>query len=161
MKTTTLNTLFILIFFISCATPYQKLRKNGGYSDEKINDHVYRVTFQGNERTSDEKVYKYFLKRCSELTLENKFSYFIIIESEDLEKISTNISEGSIQNKKKITTMAYSGDTTSAYSPVAPTEYKMVKKHIYVGKIALFKEGEEPIGAFKAENVLKDMGHEK
>ncbi len=137
---------------IGCATPYQKMGRNGGYQDEKINDHVYRITFQGNERTSDDKVYSYFLRRSAELTLEKNFAYFIIIESEDLSKVSSNISEGSARNKKKITTMAYSGDMS-----YAPTENKTVIKHTIVGKIALFREGEEPIGAYKAENVLKDV----
>lgn len=142
----------LMIFICGCATPYQKLGKRGGYSDEKINEHVYRVTFQGNTRTKDELVYKYFLKRSAELTLEKGFNYFIIIDTEDKSKTATVAQEGTPKNQKKITTIAYSGDID-----YMPTEYKHITKHILEGKIALFKEGEEPIDAFNAQDVLKSV----
>lgn len=149
-KTISILSLAILL---GCATPYKKLGKRGGYKDEKINDHVYRVSFIGNTRTSDDVVYKYFLRRCAELTLENNFSFFIIIDTEDKSKTTVVTSEGSPKNNRaNVTTMSYSGDTD--YSP---TEYKNITKHIIEGKIALFKDGEEPINAFKAEDVLKNV----
>lgn len=149
-------TISLILLFIStlfgCATPYQKLGKRGGYTDKKINDHVYLVTFQGNDRTSDEVVYKYFLRRCAEIALEHHFSYFIVIESEEATKASVNVAEGSSRNKSSVTTMSYSNDTD--YSP---TLYKTIVKHIIEGKVALFKEGEEPLNAIKVEDVLKNV----
>jgi hypothetical protein len=143
---------FSLLLLSGCATPYQKLGKRGGYSDEKINEHVYRVQFQGNTHSKDELVYKYFLKRSAELTLEKGYNYFIIVNTEDKSKTAVVSQEGTAQTRKPVTTVAYSGDVD-----FIPTEYKNISKHIIEGKIALFKEGEEPIDAFKAQDVLKSI----
>jgi hypothetical protein len=144
--------LFIVIISLAgCATGYQKLGKNGGYSDQKINDRVYKVSFQGNTHTSDEKVRKYFMRRCAEIALEHHFPYFIIIESEDITKYTTVMAEGSPLTKAKITAMSYSGNTA-----FKSTEYKSIPKHLIEGKIALFTEGEQPVNAIKVEDVLKN-----
>ena len=37
-----------------------------------------------------------------------------------------------------------------------PTEYKNINKHLIEGKITLFKEGEQPTDAYKAEDVFKN-----
>ncbi|MBC7538731.1 MAG: hypothetical protein H7281_07920 [Bacteriovorax sp.] len=141
---------FFLLFIGGCATSYQRLGKNGGYSDEKINDRVYKVSFQGNTRTSDDKVHKYFLRRCAEVALEHHFPYFIIIEKDDITKYTTVTAEGSPLTKAKITAVSYSGNT-----PFVPTEQKSIPKHLIEGKIALFKDGEQPVNAIIVEEVLK------
>jgi hypothetical protein len=148
------TSILIMVFcLVSCTTPYQKLGKRGGYSDEKINDHIYRVTFQGNSRTADDVVYKYFIRRCAELALEHHFNYFIVIETDDKITTKINVAEGSSEkSNKKITTMKYSGETN-----YAPTQYKTLINHIVEGKIALFKEGEEPLNAYNVEEVLKNV----
>lgn len=146
------NLLILLLFISGCATPYQKLGKRGGYTDEKINEHVYRVAFQGNTRTKDEDVYKYFIRRCAELTLEKGYKYFIVIETEDKSKSTVVVQEGTPKSRKALTTIAYSGETD-----FTPTQYKNVVKHIIEGKIALFKDGEEPIDAYKAQEVLQSI----
>jgi hypothetical protein len=66
----------------SCATPtpYQPAapgRNLGyGYSDYRIDDTHWRVTFSGNSLTSRETVEKYLLYRAAELTLEQGFDWF-------------------------------------------------------------------------------------
>lgn len=137
---------------VSCATPYQKLNKRGGYKEEKINEHVYRVSFQGNTRTKDEVVHRYFLRRCAELTLEKGYQYFIVINTEDKSRAALVVQEGTPRNKAPVTTVAYSSDTG-----FIPVEHKNIVKHQVEGEIAMFKKGEEPIDAFKAEDVLKSM----
>lgn len=143
--------LFSLVLIGGCATSYKKLGKYGGYSDEKINDRVYKVSFQGNTRTSDEKVHKYFMRRCAEVALEHHFPYFIVIKSDDITKYTTVTSEGSPLTKAKVTAMSYSGNTA-----FVPTEQKSIPKHLIEGKIALFQEGEQPVNALKVEEVLKN-----
>jgi hypothetical protein len=143
--------VFFLLFIGGCATTYQKQGKYGGYSDEKINDRVYKVSFQGNTRTSDDKVHKFFMRRCAEVALEHHFPYFIIIEKEDITKYTTVTAEGSPLTKAKITAMSYSGNTA-----FVPTEQKSIPKHIIEGKITLFKDGEQPVNALKVEEVLKN-----
>lgn len=153
LLTTIFHILLLSSIITGCATPYKKLGKNGGYTDEKINDRVYKVSFQGNTHTSDEKVYKYFLRRSAEIALSHHFPYFLVIESEDITKFVTVTTEGTPQTKKKITGISYSGMGKTAF---VPTEQKNIKKHLIEGKIALFQEGEQPANALSVEEILKD-----
>lgn len=64
------------------STPYQPLssanRIAGGYSDERVSEDRYRVSFAGNTLTSREKVEAYLLFRAAELTLEQGRDWFAI-----------------------------------------------------------------------------------
>ncbi len=70
---------------VGCAhrsTPYQPIssanRVAGGYSDIRLAEDRYRVTFAGNRLTSREKVETYLLFRAAELTLEKGRDWFAI-----------------------------------------------------------------------------------
>jgi len=62
-----------------CATPYQSVGVTGGYIDRKIDDQTYHVQFSGNGYTPADKVHKYFMYRCAELTTQAGYKYFTII----------------------------------------------------------------------------------
>lgn len=151
MKGTSLIFLLALMT-LSCATPYQKQGKRGGYSEQKISDNVYRVIFQGNTRTKDEIVYKYFLRRCAELTLEKGYQYFNILKTEDKTKNVLVLQQGTPLSNRPVTAVAYTNDT--AFIPI---EHKNITKHLVEGQIALFRANEAPIDAFKAQEVLHSM----
>lgn len=70
-----------LISLISCSTPYQSLGKMGGYSDSLINAKTAKVSFYGNVYTSNQKVADGMLYRCAEVTLQNNFDYFEIVNN--------------------------------------------------------------------------------
>lgn len=144
---------FFLVLTSACATKYKPMKSNEGfgYADEKINDLVYKITFQGNSRTSDEKIYHYFMKRSAEVALQHHFQYFTIIESEDLTKYTTVVSPGSPATKARVSILSHSGEPF-----FTPTEYKTIPKHVLVGTIQLFKEGEQPLNAYSVENILKN-----
>lgn len=63
-------------------TPYQPLtsanRIAGGYSDQRLSEDRFRVSFAGNTLTSREKVESYLLFRAAELTLEQGHDWFAI-----------------------------------------------------------------------------------
>ena len=62
------------------ATPYQPLAagvtQSGGYSEIKLEDNRWRVTFQGNSMTSRAIVETYLLHRAAELTVNQGFDWF-------------------------------------------------------------------------------------
>lgn len=68
------------------STPYQPLHSaseiQGGYSDIRLDETHYRVTFSGNRLTSRERVESYLLFRAAELTLLNGYDYFVIEDRE-------------------------------------------------------------------------------
>lgn len=63
------------------STPYQPIgsgQVSGGYSDVRLANDRYRVTFSGNTFTSRDTVEGYLLYRAAELTLEKGFDWFTI-----------------------------------------------------------------------------------
>ena len=53
---------------------------SGGYSELRLEPNRFRVNFQGNTLTSRETVEGYLLFRASELTLQNGFDWFTIVD---------------------------------------------------------------------------------
>ncbi len=87
--------IFVIVSAIclaSCATLYQPKGFMGGYSDFRINDDVFSVSFRGNGYTSSEKTLKYALLRCAEVTLQGGYKYFVIISNNDTSRNLINAS---------------------------------------------------------------------
>ncbi|MBN3793837.1 hypothetical protein [Burkholderia sp. Ac-20392] len=85
--------LSTLCMLTACATPYQRLGSaltTGGYSEERIDDATYRVKFTGNPKTSDEKVGRYLLYRCADLTRQMGFRYFVMVPEAPTGGLSMN-----------------------------------------------------------------------
>ena len=75
---------FLVILLSSgCATGYHRQGFAGGYDESQLKADIFRVTFKGNAFISPEKVQDYLLLRCAELTIDNGFSYFIILSESD------------------------------------------------------------------------------
>lgn len=68
------------------STPYQPAspsnRVSGGFSEVRLGADRYRVKFTGNTLTSRDKVEGYLLYRAAELTLQQGYQWFEIIERE-------------------------------------------------------------------------------
>jgi hypothetical protein len=68
----------------ACAmpTPYQSLvpsgRSSGGYSDLKISNDRFRITFQGNSVTDRDTVEQYLLYHAAEVTLREGYDWFML-----------------------------------------------------------------------------------
>src|ERR1700679_1252731 len=66
------------------ATPYQPLNpaaaSSGGYSDTKLEQDRWRVTFAGNSMTSRETVETYLLYRAAELTVAQGYDWFETVQ---------------------------------------------------------------------------------
>jgi hypothetical protein len=72
-----------LLAACTTATPYQPLVTHGtavgGYSEQRLEDNRYRVTFAGNEMTSRQRVENYLLYRSAELTLQAGYDGFTMV----------------------------------------------------------------------------------
>jgi hypothetical protein len=65
------------------ATPYQPATKHTdaeGYTEQRLQDDRWRVTFSGNEVTSRQTVDSYMLYRAAELTLDSGFDWFETVD---------------------------------------------------------------------------------
>ena len=64
-----------------CAASHYTKAGKFGYSDYKISQNVFSVSFQGKNKTSATDVEKMALRRSAEVTLKNGFTHFIILEN--------------------------------------------------------------------------------
>ncbi|WP_395672574.1 CC0125/CC1285 family lipoprotein [Phenylobacterium sp.] len=66
------------------ATPYQPnlpgQQTSGGYSEMRLEENRFRVNFAGNSLTSRETVEGYLLFRAAELTAQNGYDWFSIVD---------------------------------------------------------------------------------
>ncbi|MBU0478864.1 hypothetical protein KKC91_09900 [bacterium] len=86
------NVMIILlgvIFLQGCATVYQPSGFGGGYSETQLDENMFKVSFRGNGYTSRERASDFALMRSAELTLNNGYKYFVIIDSGSYSSNST------------------------------------------------------------------------
>ncbi len=75
--------LVIIILCSGCATAYKKDGIFGGYTDTRIQDDIFRVSFKGNGYTSSTRATDFALLRGAELVLANGYQYFVIIKENE------------------------------------------------------------------------------
>lgn len=76
-------------------TPYQPRSVSSsfdkGYADERLAADRYRVTFGGNSLTSRETVEAYLLYRAAEVTIEQGYDWFSVVDHEMDHKVTREI----------------------------------------------------------------------
>tara|TARA_R110000772_G_scaffold60429_14_gene136543 strand:- start:595 stop:1188 length:594 start_codon:yes stop_codon:yes gene_type:complete len=78
--------LMLMFGLVACATatPYQPdlsgQKVSGGYSDMRLAEDRYRVDFAGNIFTSRDRVEGYLLYRAAEITDQNGYDWFMLID---------------------------------------------------------------------------------
>lgn len=88
--------LALLVTACATPTPYQPLERGraaaGGYSEQRIEDNRYRVTFVGNQFTSRDRVENYLLYRAAELTVQSGYDGFTMVQRDTERDVDTQIS---------------------------------------------------------------------
>ena len=75
------------LLLAGCSTSYhQKGFFGDGYTDYRVNQDKFAVTFRGNEYTDSEDVRRFALTRAAELTLQNGFRYFKVLSEKDVSR---------------------------------------------------------------------------
>jgi len=64
-----------------CATTYQPNSFSGGFSETQLDSNVFRVSFRGNGFTGAEGAEEMALLRSAELTMNNGFTHFAIVDA--------------------------------------------------------------------------------
>ena len=92
MRRNALLAIFGMVVVSACATstPYApaKDERSYGFSEQKIEENRYRITFRGNSLTNRETVENFLLYRAGELTKQNGYDYFIVVEGDTESKTS-------------------------------------------------------------------------
>jgi len=141
-------------------TPYQaSTRMDGGYSQTRIEDARFRITFKGNSMTDRERVENYMLFRAAELTLENGYDNFTIVER-DTDKDKRVRSYGGYMGTRL--SYAYYSPRygwVGAWEPYwTPERYDEVTRYEATAEILLGKgpKSSDP-NAFDARDVSKNL----
>jgi hypothetical protein len=69
-------------------TPYQAARNGFGYSEQRIEENRYRVSFAGNSATSRPTVEDYLLYRAAELTVQTGHDWFTVVDRNTVQEFS-------------------------------------------------------------------------
>ena len=90
LRNLTLGALALGLAACATATPYGPASQGGGYgfSDQRIEENRFRITFRGNSLTSRETVENSLLFRAAELTVEQDYDYFVVVENDTESKTS-------------------------------------------------------------------------
>ena len=147
----------LTITLSACMTPYQERGATGGYTDKQIADNVYYVTFSGNGNTPRDRVFRFWLYRCAELTKSKGYDYFVIA--------STPVRGSSDAARAAV---AYAGE----YNEIEPTAAGAptfvyipggtIRTYSANGYIELYRgkpDSDNP-RAFRAADVIRDLGPE-
>lgn len=81
MKSKILPTILLTLILQGCATTYSSQGFAGGYSETRLDTNVFQVSFNGNGFTSMQKARDYTLLRSAEITLENGYKYFTVVDA--------------------------------------------------------------------------------
>ncbi len=135
-----------IFLILSCApvpTGYWKLGVGDpytGYSETQIQKDVFQVSFKCNDATTYDAMKGLLAYRCAEITLQNGYDYFIVIQEKD---ITTEDSWGMAGGRRR-----YDASLQTVKAPGATVLIKL--KH--------GKKPEEDMRAFDAREILTHIG---
>ena len=95
-----LISFLVIILVAGCATQtvYKPAEERGaeGYSETRLGESRYRITFVGNSQTNAETVKDFALLRAAELTLQEGYTWFQVVERDTDKKVNaaTSVSSG-------------------------------------------------------------------
>jgi len=74
--------LILMSLTSSCSTKYNKIGLLGGYSETRLSENAFKVSFKGNGYTSKERAADFCILRCAEVAREAGFNYFILVDTD-------------------------------------------------------------------------------
>jgi len=166
--------IVLVILLSGCATPYRPAGfwRTDGYSDMRLNDDIYKVSFIGNGISSHEHVQNMLLRRCAELTKNKGYKYFVILAGNAERKDSqfstpTTISTqstgfGSGHFSGNNYGSSYGGHlntfgSSSSNTVINPGQTFNISMHQDTAVIKMSHDNNQASGAFKADTVLANF----
>jgi hypothetical protein len=148
--------ILLSILLSGCATSYQSSGSTGGYSETQLDENVFKISFRGNGFTGRERVADFALLRSAELSLQNGYKYFVVID----ENSYTSNSTYTTPTTSNTTANVY-GSGNYAYANATTTTYGgqtyNVSKPSSSSTIVCFKEKPENTFSYNASFIYKNI----
>ncbi|MEP7153022.1 MAG: hypothetical protein ABI856_15040 [Nitrospira sp.] len=81
---------------LGCTTLYQAESVKGeGYSDVRLDDDIFKISYKGDKATRPETVDVFLLYRCAELTAQHGYENFLILRTDTGRNHTYDVSHGS------------------------------------------------------------------
>ncbi len=154
----------------ACATQpayKQATSYNGrGYSDQIIESNRFYVSFKGSSTTPRDEVETFLLLRAAELTLENGFDYFVVVERETETKSRMQASPFGGHHSRYGFGYSYFHPRSGWYGMYDPFwgrgsyDYNQITKYEASSEIVMHsgKKPKDEVRAFDARDVVKNIG---
>lgn len=130
--------LLVIAFLSGCATPYQSSSFSGGYSDSRLGDSIFRVSFEGNGYTKSARTVDLALLRSAELALQNDFKYFVVVSNDNKNSYSS-FSTPHTTTKTGTVNMYGNNGTVNTHSVTSGGQTYLISKPSTTNIIACFK----------------------
>ncbi len=149
--------LILAVFVCGCnATGYHPRSFEGGYTDMKMQDDIYQVSFSGNGFTGSQRAGDFALLRCAEVTLDAGCSYFVILNDKSgiatgtVTTPATTFHSGSIDS--------YGGGASySGYSQTVGGQSYNVSKPVSRYVIRTLKEKPSELFCYDAKQICDNI----
>ena len=142
-----------LLLLCACSTSYQDSGFTGGYSETRLDENVFKVSFNGNAYTKREKVSDFTMLRSAELALEHGYTYFAVID----ENSYTGHSTYTTPTTSRTTGSVDSYGNINARTTTSGGQTYNYSKPSAENTIVCFKEKPEGVFVYKARFVYDSI----
>ena len=158
-----------LLLLIGCASPqptlYQESSAQGefGYTETRLTGTQYRINFVGNRFTKESRIKDYAMLRAAQLTTQNGYDWFTILDSEtDRETKTRSEPMVSVSTRdpvvRKCGLLGCSSYATADYSGVGIETYEVEGKVSTSLQISMGSgEAENPSSVFNAKELTNNL----
>lgn len=133
-----------LILLSGCATSYHPNSFSGGYTETQLAENIWRVSFEGNGYTRQQRAEDFALLRCAEVTLEKGFTHFALANSAS----RTDFSSASTSS-----TTRYRGNRSTTTS-----DTDIIVKPSTTNVVVMFNSKPDNQMAYDAKMICGDLG---
>ena len=148
------------IFLAACASEYSAKGMFNGYSDVRLGENIFRVSFQGDGYDNRERVTDLSLLRSAEVAIEHGFSYFVIANVADNSTSAFYTTPQTTQTNATISGNTVSGNSTTYGGQTFLITYPNTTNTIYCFKDkpqinGLVYEARYVVSSIKAKYQIK------
>ncbi|HHX8443389.1 TPA: CC0125/CC1285 family lipoprotein [Vibrio diabolicus] len=146
----------VLLSLGGCATAYQNQGFTGGYSETQLDENVFVVNFEGNGYTSKKRASAFTMLRSAELTVNNGYEFFAIIDNDRYTTNSTYTTPATSHTTANASSLGNfaTGTVTTTFSG---SQTYAISKPSSTNTVVMFKERPANVFTYNAKFIVKSL----